>query len=174
MKLSIHKSPDPRFTPYIRRACYFYANELMSKRLVETITLRVTFDPRIDCLGCASVAATNDGAKPRKFDIRLHPHKDAADILETLAHEMVHVRQYARGHLNESLSRWKGIKIDTHHTHDYFSPWEKEAMSLEEGLLYKFKMAERLWEVFTGFSDPSGPVEHQPLGWRVSEICMQT
>lgn len=58
-------------------------------------------------------------------------------MLITLAHEMVHVKQYARNELRQlvrqPMYRWKKeyLPLDT----PYFDqPWEKEAYALEEQL----------------------------------------
>ena len=49
--------------------------------------------------------------------------------LATLAHELVHVKQFVRGELNESLTRWKN---KNYANTDYWDqPWEKEARRLQ-------------------------------------------
>lgn len=60
--------------------------------------------------------------------------------LSTLAHEMVHVKQFARGEVNESLTRWKNRDYsDT----DYWNrPWEKEARKLQHKMVINFESFE--------------------------------
>lgn len=56
--------------------------------------------------------------------------------LSTLAHEMVHVKQFARGELNESLTRWKN---KNHENTNYWNqPWEKEARRLQHKMVKTF------------------------------------
>lgn len=58
------------------------------------------------------------------------------DWLTTLAHEMVHVKQFARGELSPNFSRWKKLERDFD---DYWEqPWEKEARRLQHKLALKF------------------------------------
>lgn len=57
-------------------------------------------------------------------------------LFETLAHEMVHVKQYARGHykLLGSKQFWMGKRVKAKY---YNQPWELEAMSKEKLLASK-------------------------------------
>jgi|TARA_R110002167_G_scaffold58835_6_gene166800 hypothetical protein len=54
------------------------------------------------------------------------------DIMKTIAHEMVHAKQYLRGELNGYNHSWKG-KEPRNYSYEN-SPWEKEAHKLEEKL----------------------------------------
>jgi len=57
--------------------------------------------------------------------------------LSTLAHEMVHVKQFARGELSSSLQHWKGRD---HSDTDYWDqPWEKEARRLQNKMVLQFE-----------------------------------
>lgn len=55
--------------------------------------------------------------------------------LATLAHEMVHVKQFARGELSLDMKTWKNRK-DCDKIDYWEQPWEKEARRLQ------YKMAE--------------------------------
>lgn len=58
------------------------------------------------------------------------------EMMQTLAHEMVHARQFLRGELtNNGAWKWKGRNADGY---DYENqPWEKEAYRLEKELFMK-------------------------------------
>jgi hypothetical protein len=57
--------------------------------------------------------------------------------LSTLAHEMVHVKQFARAELSPSLQHWKGRD---HSDTDYWDqPWEKEARRLQNKMVLEFE-----------------------------------
>ena len=88
---------------------------------------------------------------PRKFKIVIDPYRLEKDdwgrelnysewvskILRTLAHEMVHVKQYIMGELTFKKGQmcWKKQKVDFKSGEDYyFSPHEVEAYGLEKGL----------------------------------------
>lgn len=167
MRLSILNCPDKEFKPYVKRGAQFYLEELVpSKRMRQNIFITIKFNEKLDVWGFASIEDYNASNKPREFLIELHPWIGAKNILRTLAHEMVHIKQYIMLETNESLSKWKGTPIDPD-TIDYFlHPWEMEAHSLEPGLLTKFVVKERLWEVFDEINNPDAPIEKKNIGWK--------
>lgn len=53
-----------------------------------------------------------------------------------LAHELVHVKQFARKELTENLQYWKG---NDHSDTDYWDqPWEKEARRLQKKMMIEY------------------------------------
>jgi len=59
------------------------------------------------------------------------------EMMRTLAHELVHARQFIRGQLNASLDGWKW-KGRFANNYEYTNqPWEKEAYRLEKILFLK-------------------------------------
>jgi hypothetical protein len=171
MKLSIVGCPDKkRFRPFIKRAAIFYAQELISSKMLENVFVKVKFDKTLDAYGYASVEEYNNSGKPREFLIELHPYVSGYDILKTLAHEMVHVKQYVYGETNEAMTRWKGQRVDADTIDYWIQPWEIEAHGYEAGLFTKFAIKEKLWEIFDNVSNPESPVIAEPLGWKEKEL----
>jgi hypothetical protein len=173
MRLSIVGCPDKqRFRPYVKRAVLFYAQELIDPKKLEEIYIRVKFDKKLNAHGYASIMEFNSVRNPkqrlkaREFEIEIHPGIGGYDILKTLAHEMVHVKQYIYGETNEKLSRWKGQRVDADSIDYWVQPWEIEAHGMEPGLFTKFAIKEKLWEVFKGVSNPDAPIEIEPIGWK--------
>ena len=168
MSIKIFGSPDAKFTPYVHRAAKFFADSLLTKQMQDNTKIVIKFNDKIKDQGYASVEGYNSKNIPREFLIELHPHIGAAQILRTLAHEMVHVKQFAYGHTNDTLSRWHDLKIDSDNLDYWDHPWEIEAMGLESGLLTKFAKAEKLWEVFSDFINPDGPLRKCKIKWKVN------
>ena len=56
--------------------------------------------------------------------------------MSTLAHELVHVKQFARGELTDNLQYWKGK--DHSETKYWEQPWEKEARRLQKKLMNEY------------------------------------
>jgi hypothetical protein len=167
MQLSIVGCPDKkRFRPFVKRAAQFYAEELISEKMLENIFVRIKFSKNIPAYGYASVEEYNNSGKPREFEIELHSGISAYDILKTLAHEFVHIKQYVYGETNEKLTRWKGERVDSDTVDYWVQPWEIEAHGYEAGLFTKFAIKEKLWEVFKGVSNPDSEIETEPLGWK--------
>ena len=54
--------------------------------------------------------------------------------LSTLAHEMVHVKQFANSELDPCMSRWKSNRYVDHIAY-WDQPWEKEARRLQNKLV---------------------------------------
>jgi hypothetical protein len=170
MQLSIVGCPDKKhFRPYVKRAALFYAEQLISSKLRENIYLRIKFNPKIDVYGYASILEYNSSRKAREFEIEIHPGIGAAEILKCLAHEMTHIKQYAYSETNETLTRWKGNRVDSDVIDYWNQPWEIEAYGMESGLFSKFAVKEKLWEVFFGIQNPDAPIEPEPLGWKIPE-----
>ena len=71
----------------------------------------------------------------REFDLELRKGMSLFDLISTVCHEMVHVKQYYRGELKDinGYQKWKSKKFRD--DMDYLQqPWEKEAFRLEEQL----------------------------------------
>ena len=70
------------------------------------------------------------------FCIRIEKKLDSESLIKTIAHEFVHLKQFARGEL-KFLSKydvWNG-KIYYHDTSYEMAPWEREASEFED-ILY--------------------------------------
>jgi hypothetical protein len=166
MRLSIVGCPDKeRFRPFVKKAIQFYAQQLMTPKMLENISVKVKFNKKLDVYGYAGVTDYNDSNKPREFEIEIHPGIGAHDILETLAHEMVHVKQYAYSEMNESATRWRGNKISLKNVDYYNEPWEIEAYGMAVGLFTKLVIKEKLHQVFGDISDPEAPLDYMPILW---------
>lgn len=166
MSIKIVGSPDKDFTPYIHRAGKFFSDSLLTKQMQDYTTIIVKFNKKLADYGSAGVEGYNSRNMPREFLIEINPHIGAYNILKTLAHEMVHVRQFAYGHTNETLSKWHDLKIDSDDLDYWDHPWEIEAHGMEAGLLTKFAVQERLWEVLAEFRNPAEPVRKQKIKWK--------
>ena len=125
-------------------ATKFYANRLgIDKELQDKLTIKILVRKSKDRGACFTNCYLNK--TPVEFDIELNPHEDAS-ILQTLAHEMVHVKQFATGELrllnNKNRANrwndepWKKEKDEMDAYYD--SPWEIEAFGREEGLYLRF------------------------------------
>ena len=82
-----------------------------------------------------------DQNAPRDFIMRIDSKEPLREMLETVAHEMVHVKQFAKGELYQSSRnskhRWHGKWIDK--DPDYWDcPWEIEAFGRQIGLFLRW------------------------------------
>ena len=68
----------------------------------------------------------------REFMIELDKTLDHYDLIETVCHEMIHLKQYARRELRQDANGNTMWKKKAYNTVDYWdAPWEKEAFKLE-------------------------------------------
>lgn len=85
--------------------------------------------------------------RPREFELEIHKKLPMRKLLQTVAHEMVHVKQYARGELYEgsriAKHRWQG-KWVSNNIEYWDTPWEIEAHGREHGLFIQWAEKERL------------------------------
>lgn len=117
--------------------------------MVRNLIIDIEHTPKSDVQGeCFDEDGTRN---PRWFTINLRGARDDDDIIQTLAHEMVHVKQYAKNELQSGVmvaargglkmsSKWMGKvwKPKEKEDHYYDSPWEIEAYGREIGLYQRW------------------------------------
>ena len=91
--------------------------------------------------GVDGLCSTEDDSK-RTFIIEAHKTLGLRQLIMTLIHEMVHVKQFARNEMDDfpinGRQRWKSGTVSKNVSY-YDMPWEKEAMRLQE------KLTDELW-----------------------------
>jgi len=135
-------------------AAEFYVDKLFHKNLARNIILTIKFDDNFKEDGECIVDI--DARKPRCFIIRISADMPLDDILKTLAHEITHMKQFAKGEFqvfsqtvgttvydHVYIGGWKG-KTQTAVGLDYFNlPWEMEAnaymIALHQQFIYTSK-----------------------------------
>lgn len=118
----------------IVRAAYFFGRALLSHQMLPYIELEIAMRTTISDLGSCEVTHYNDWYKARYFTIELRRHRCFKTTITTLAHEMVHLKQFAKGELSLSQDRWHRQCIDTDIIPYVELPWEIEASTLEHAL----------------------------------------
>ena len=119
-------------------AIYYFANRLLSKQILRNVEIRVSFKKNLGFAhGMVLVEDYNLSNKPRSFIIEINKNDCAEEILKTLAHEMVHIKQYVKGELDEGQTVWRGQKIESELEYDE-QPWEIEAYDLGDKLYDEF------------------------------------
>lgn len=167
MRIKVFNCPDKNFKPYVEDAALFYAQELITNtRIRNNCQTIIRFDGNLKEYGYASIEDYNTQKKPREFLIEIHPGIGVKNILSTLAHEMVHVKQYINGETDDQLSVWRGKKINSDQVDYWDHPWELDAHGREIGLFYKYSVKNCLWEVFEEFKNPNLPIVSTPIKWK--------
>ena len=80
----------------------------------------------------------------RTFEIEVDRKLRMRKLLETIAHEMVHVKQYARRELHPVHDTWCGKTYNPEKVSYWDLPWEIEAHGREVGLFVRWCEHEKL------------------------------
>jgi len=126
-------------------AVVFYGKSLIGKRMLASINLRIIFVSKleVECHITGDCGWEDDSIRPRDFMIRLDAEMGKRKMLISLAHEMVHVKQYAKSEmrdmLHHSTTKWFKESVNTDEMNYWDLPWEIEAHGREVGLYVRFK-----------------------------------
>ena len=156
MRVKIHcKKFDTEFKMALYAMTEFAMARLVeSKRLRNNLSIDVHFRHH-SAEGEAMIDHHTNPYRPRHFRVVIDHHRLEEDnygrkrdvtewaheVLKTLAHELVHVKQYVMGELSmrrEGLC-YRGVHYDVKTLTEYFElPYEIEAYGREKGLLIAF------------------------------------
>ena len=149
MHLSVVGTKSKSLIAELTEAANFFARQLMDPRMVQNLTVKINVVSNLEDDGeCLCI---DNGRSPRTFAINLKRKPVDDDIITILAHEMVHVKQYAKNELDclQSISFrgkvtyqeiWLGeIWKPKRKQDEYFdSPWEQQAFGMQVGLTHKW------------------------------------
>ena len=109
----------------VNDVAYWCVNKLMPRMKKLDIEIQIN-NLKDNAVGYCMMQDDN-----RTYEIEVDKKLDIEEMIVTVCHEMVHVKQYARNEL--------GIN-DNHDNEDYFDlPYEKEAYELQEILLKQYQ-----------------------------------
>jgi hypothetical protein len=147
MIIKIKNKPSKVELPFVKKALHWYSRQLLSSKMNTSVQLKVIFTQDLfkksKCLAFCTWTESNH--RPRDFEIEIDSSLCKKSLLRALAHEMVHVKQYATGQLkdyvnnNDTLWEGKTYKGDRDGDEYWTSPWEIEAYGREVGLYVLFK-----------------------------------
>jgi hypothetical protein len=92
---------------------------------------------------CTPEGEKDSKGRAYEFIIQIRPGYCRRRTLSSLAHELVHVKQYVTGEMRDSpkgfkYTVWNGKQYDDTKTHYYDHPWEIDAYGREEGLVRRY------------------------------------
>ena len=119
---------------HIRSMVEFCVGKMMPRMGNLEFNIHIKNFGKDDSWGYCIPADYADPHRPREFDIDINKQAKLRRMLETLAHEMVHAKQFARGELYESSRtnkhRWQGRWLSKEPGY-WDQPWEIEAHGRE-------------------------------------------
>lgn len=119
----------------IRDAVNFWLPFLLSKRIIDKLDIKIFNRQKLDVRGSA-VSDDDKEVHPRKFTIELRANMRRSDLLSTLAHELVHIKQFAKN--QNTMYNTPVVMRKDLSDHYWFSPAEIEAYGMEVGLYFKY------------------------------------
>jgi len=150
MKVKILQKGGSKQHSTIEDAVRFFAKELMSTRMTNTLTIRVAMrvSGRAKKTTRGHVEMMSNGSIAQKvFNINIDRDAHLATQLQVLAHEMIHVQQIATNRFQRRVwksdgklhVRWEGKDIGEGFKIPYREqPWEVEAFDNQLKLSGKF------------------------------------
>ena len=142
MIVSVRNARDRTLVYLLKLAAESFAKNLMSPQLSKNISIKIIVRDKLDAGGFCDYEIDRDG-NPREFIIELLRTRKKINMFKVLAHEMVHVKQHAKGEAKDKFKKdkyitvWFGEKYDDD-TSYWDQPWEIEAYGLENSLVAKF------------------------------------
>lgn len=131
MYVEIKRCKDQELSVKLEEAAAFYGSMVLSRQMNPYVEVEIKLLKSMRDYGfCMCTDLVNAHGKPRSFEIALKSTLSEEDMFKTLAHEMIHVRQFATGQLAEDHTRWCKIKIDEDTPYNDL-PWEVEAVCME-------------------------------------------
>jgi|APGre2960657404_1045060.scaffolds.fasta_scaffold122208_1 hypothetical protein len=152
MEISVTGCRSKKRRDEYKSATLLYGLLLMDPRMVNNLSILIKLHKKLDLSGFCENA--DDVNPPRVFTIHLRDDKkrytNESDPFRALAHEMVHVKQYAKGEIKDLFVDgkppsvlWRG-KLWKETKREYItvldSPWEIEAYGREVGLYTKWNI----------------------------------
>lgn len=134
MKIKTRKFKNKSLIMFLKQAALFYADQLIPKHK-NKIQLNINAC-NIEADGCCSHLGDYE------FEIEINQDLSFEHKMITLAHEMVHLKQFTTKQLKsfflgkDAIDIWNGDRY-TNTRYDK-QPWEKEASQLEEELYHQF------------------------------------
>ena len=125
----------------VQSVAYFCAYRLMHKRMADNICVEIDLTDFGNDKNSGYCTWQYDYVKPRDFHIEISRAVDDDELIETVCHEMVHVKQYAKEEIKERFRPTHtevGQGVDWHGKNYSDLPWEKEAYELQEQLVKEY------------------------------------
>ena len=144
MLTQVKGTRDVRLKKLLSVATQYYCYQLLPSRIVRNINIEIQLKKDLEEDGFCEIADYNTKGKARYFTIELDRSLNKKTLLRTLAHECVHIKQYAMGELDEGMSVWRGKRVNSDNVPYWDHPWEIEAYGREKGLYVRFSEAHQL------------------------------
>lgn len=142
MIVTVRGAKDAELTKLLKLAANSFAEKMMSAQLSKNIRLTIFIKDKLDAGGYCDYE--EEGLpSPRTFNIEIKRLRTKIHMFLVLAHEVVHLKQMAKGEWKEKFKKSKYVTVWRGETYEHDisywdQPWEIEAYGLEQSLVAKF------------------------------------
>ena len=153
IRVRIYGCKDLILRARFRRCVFFYLSRLLPKQ--KNILIRIFFSDSLhedhDMIGSCLVDDHPSNRRHKKFTIHLDTSLNFIQMLVTLAHELIHVKQYATMQLsydykNSENTIWNKNVYGPEAFSYKECPWEIEAKKFEKILSRELLKNKTVWE----------------------------
>lgn len=127
---------------YMESLTEFCVNKFFTKKKAEQLFIEIDFVKNLfdDSCQYANCIWEDQHYRPNDFTIQIEPKQKIPMLLNSLAHELVHVKQWAKGEFFElqrerQVYKFNGKKFDISKIDYWDLPWEIEAHGRAIGLV---------------------------------------
>ena len=126
-----------------------FFNQNLKKKLDITVTFKKDMYKDENIWGCCIWEDTH--YRPKVFSIDIDPDQKLHVLMDCFAHEMVHVKQWAKGEYYQTMENNKvyvfnEAKVDTNKVKYWDQPWEIEAHGRAIGLVVQWAQDRKINE----------------------------
>lgn len=130
---------------HIRSLIKFCANKLLTEGINDELKITVILDANLykDEKHVGFAVWDDERHKAREFTLEVDTKSSFRNIVKTIAHEMVHVKQWAKGEFFEYANKddiyfFNKKQYDAKKLDYWDQPWEIEAYGRQPGLVYRW------------------------------------
>jgi hypothetical protein len=143
MDVSVYGHRSSKLKDELAIAAEYYASLLLPKRACKNISLTIKLLPKLSDDAMGYCCYMDKEGMYKEFEIELCKKTSREEMLKNLAHEIVHMKQFAFGELSDGFisrrkARWQSSHVDESKVDYWDQPWEIEAYGREIGLYSRF------------------------------------
>ena len=139
---------DAETRKLVRSIAHWVSRKTMDVRLRTSVTVNIVIQKDLylkeKVQGLSWI--DDDEYRPRKFKIQVEEQSKLRHMLETIAHEMIHIKQWASGDMYEYSdgfrTKFKKKAYNTKKMDYWDAPWEVEAHGKEVGMFVRWSEEE--------------------------------
>jgi len=142
---------DKQHIKMMRSLSEFVINKFFTKPKQNKLNILVSFEKDLfeRTNQYANCIWEDEHYRPFDFSIQIDPNQKIQLLLNSLAHELVHVKQWAKGEFYQlqrerSVYKFNGQKFDTTKIDYWDTPWEIEAHGRAIGLVVQWVRQNKL------------------------------